>query len=288
MITRRCRDRRFLMRPDEATSQAFLYCLALAAERSGVGIIAFVANSNHWHGIVIDRDGNLPDFLHYFHAMFAKHQNHLRGRWENFWASEQTSVVELVGDEDVLAKIAYTLCNPVKDHLVERAHHWPGASALPALRDDGVIRATRPWRFFRKEGGLPEAVTLTLARPPAFASHRQFQRQVEELVASKEAEAAAERAARGIRVMGRKAILRQHWDDRPSSPEPRRQLSPRVASRNKWARLEWIRRDKAWLAAYRAARLRWLDGDADVVFPAGTYFLRRFARVTCAECDPGG
>jgi putative transposase len=103
------------MRPDQATSDAFLYCLALAAERFDIGLVAFIANSNHWHGVVVDRKGCLPEFLHFFHLLFAKHQNCLRGRWENFWASEQTSAVELVGSEDVLEKIGYVLCNPVKD-----------------------------------------------------------------------------------------------------------------------------------------------------------------------------
>jgi hypothetical protein len=48
----------------------------------------------------------------------GKHQNTLRGRWEAFWASEQTSVVELVAPEDVLAKMVYAIANPVTGHLV--------------------------------------------------------------------------------------------------------------------------------------------------------------------------
>jgi len=31
MITRRCSERRFFMRPDRETNNAFVYCLALAA-----------------------------------------------------------------------------------------------------------------------------------------------------------------------------------------------------------------------------------------------------------------
>jgi hypothetical protein len=72
-------------------------------------VIFYLAMSNHYHAGVIDRQGCLPEFLEYFHKLFAKHQNVLRGRWENFWASEQTSVVELVDSDDVLGRMAYAL-----------------------------------------------------------------------------------------------------------------------------------------------------------------------------------
>ena len=58
MVTRRCSQRRFLMLPDGDTTNAFLYCLAYAASRSGVGILFFIACSNHWllaHWMVTSR-----------------------------------------------------------------------------------------------------------------------------------------------------------------------------------------------------------------------------------------
>lgn len=33
MITRRCTQRQFLLRPDEETNNAYLYCLAVTAKR---------------------------------------------------------------------------------------------------------------------------------------------------------------------------------------------------------------------------------------------------------------
>jgi len=68
----------------------------------------------------------MPEFLEWFYKMLAKHQNALRGRWENLWASEATSVVELVGPEVILSKMTYALTNPVKDGLIDRADQWPG------------------------------------------------------------------------------------------------------------------------------------------------------------------
>jgi putative transposase len=34
MITRRCTQRQFLLRPDSATNNAFMYCLAVATQRA--------------------------------------------------------------------------------------------------------------------------------------------------------------------------------------------------------------------------------------------------------------
>ncbi|MEQ1729092.1 MAG: hypothetical protein ABL982_12005, partial [Vicinamibacterales bacterium] len=67
----------------------------------------------------------------------------------------------------------------------------------------------------------------------------------------------------------------------PGSVEPRRGLRPRVAARSVWSRVEALRRNRAFEDAYRTARLLWLAGFA-VVFPPGTYWLRRFAGVPVA------
>lgn len=284
MVTRRCTQRQFLLRPDTATTNAFIYCLAYAANQCNVGVIAFLAHSNHHHTVVIDRDGRLPEFLERFHKLFAKHQNVLRGRWENFWASEPTSVVELPDSDDILAKMTYALTNPVKDDLIESAHHWPGASSLHANLDGRVLRASRPPRFFRRVRGLPDSLTLECVRPPVFESLKsaEWKALLSTRIHDAEQAAALTRSRRGIRIFGRARILRQPPSDRPSSHEPRRKLSPRVASRNKWARIEALRRNKTFIEAYVNARILWQAG-LDTVFPIGTYWLRRFASVPITQ-----
>jgi hypothetical protein len=49
MITRRCSERRFFLRADLATNNAFIYCLALAVRRSKVEVIFSEARANHHH-----------------------------------------------------------------------------------------------------------------------------------------------------------------------------------------------------------------------------------------------
>jgi hypothetical protein len=52
--------------------------------------------------------------------------------------------------------------------------------------------------------------------------------------------------------------------------------SPRVACKNKWARIEALQRNQAFIDLYRAARADHLAG-REATFPAGTWWLCRFA-----------
>src|SRR5690606_12259327 len=95
LLTRRCIERRFLLRPSRQTNQIIEYCLAVASARTGVEAHAFCAMSNHVHAVVTDVHGRLPEFLQLFHRHVAVALNASLGRKENVWAAHQTSVVEL-------------------------------------------------------------------------------------------------------------------------------------------------------------------------------------------------
>lgn len=227
MITRRCTQRQLLLRPDPDTNNAFVYCLAVAAQRTGVQVLFTVAESNHHHTGILDPLGNYPAFIEHFHKLLAKCMNALRGRWESFWSSEQTSVLRLVDSADVLDKMVYALTNPVKDNLVSRVSEWPGVNAFDAIVGGTILTAVRPDHFFREDGPMPPSVTLTFGRPPQFAEMADdgFVDMVRGRVTAAEADAEAKRRATGAHVLGRQAVLEQDWWDSPTSPGPRRELS---------------------------------------------------------------
>jgi len=56
-----------------------------------------------------------------------------------------------------------------------------------------------------------------------------------------------------------------------------------VAGGNKWARIEALARLRSFLAGYRDAWLQWRAGERGVVRPVGTYALRVYAGVCCAQ-----
>ena len=281
LITRRCTQRQFLLRPDPETNNAFTYCLIEAAQRCEISVLLPCAMSNHHHTVIYDRWGRYPEFVEHFHKMFARSQNALRGRWENFWSSEQACVVQLVDRQDVIDKLVYTATNPVKDHLVDRVHHWPGVNGLRALLTGRPLRAKRPQHFFRRDGAMPGAVEMRLTLPPELGPAAAVLEELRQRVAVVEEAMAVERQRTGGRVLGRRAVLQQSWRAQPRSTEPRRNLRPRVAARSKWSRIEALLRNRAFVVAYKTAREGWQTAAA-VVFPPGTYWLRRFANVPIA------
>jgi putative transposase len=281
MVTRRCTQRQYLLRPDPATNNAFVYCLAVAAQRYEIDIIDFVQMSNHLHDAFYDRHGNAPAFYEHFHKLLAKCMNALRGRWENLFSSEHVCVVRLETREALVDKLVYIATNPVKDGLVERVDQWPGASGYRALLSGEPLRATRPTHFFAEDGTMPEEVTLHLSIPPELGDREEILAEVRARVAAVEEEEARKRAQTGRRVLGCYAVLRQSWRESPNSREPRRNLRPTIAARNLWARLEAIQRKREFTAAHRTARLALLAGNP-IPFPHGTYWHRRFVGVAVA------
>src|SRR5512140_987851 len=212
MITRRCSERRFFLRPDDETNNAFIYCLILAAIRAQVEVLFVVAMSNHYHAGLHDPAGNFPIFCEYFHALLARCLNTYLGRFESFWSCERTSVVRLLEAQDVLDKMVYAYANPAAADLVETIEEWPGVSSFQATLTAGQLTATRPTFFFRSDGKdpkdmLPDVVTLPIVRPRAFADCTQVEWSslLTERVLGVEAEHRARRAAAGKTVLGRKA-----------------------------------------------------------------------------------
>lgn len=180
-----------------------------------------------------------------------------------------------------MRKLVYVATNPVKDHLVDKVHHWPGVNGLSALLHGRVLRAQRPRHFFDDDGAMPDEVEIRLRIPPELGDEASLLRELEQRVREVEIEMAAERLRTGRRVLGRRAVLAQSWRTGPASQEPRRNLRPRVAAINMWARVEALLRNREWQRAYREARRAWSAGQP-AVFPPGTYYLRRFASVPLA------
>jgi REP element-mobilizing transposase RayT len=287
MITRRCSERRFFLRPDRDTNNAFVYCLGLAAKRANVQVLFVVAMSNHYHAGIHDPDGNFPVFAEHFHALLARCQNAHLGRFEAFWSSDPTSAVRLVEPADLLEKMVYAYSNPVAADLVDAIDDWPGVSSFHASMTNGLMSATRPAHFFRMDGGQPDFIDIPIYRPRGFLGmpRAEWKSLVEQRVRAAEVEQRERRRAAGKTVLGRSAILAQDPSDSSVTVERRFDISPRVAAKNRWARIQALGRSKAFLESYLSAIRSWMAGLANVIFPHGTFWMRRFARVLCAPPD---
>ncbi len=281
MLTRRCAQRQFLLRPDEETNNVFLYCLIEAALRFKIVLLLPQMMSNHHHLVFFDPDGNAIAFYQHFHTQLAKCQNALRGRWENLWAAEEVCLVELMTPDDVMDKLVYVAMNPVKDGLVERVHHWPGPPTVSALLNRRTLRARRPCHYYRENGVMPAEVEIDLEIPAALGERSAVLDALRSRIALAEASFAEDRQREQRYVLGRRRVLRQSWRDKPKSVALRRNLRPRVAAKDPEIRVAALERNRQFARDYRESRSLWLRG-LHSLFPPGTYWLHRFANVGVA------
>lgn len=272
LITRRCAQRTFRLRPHPQTNHAFEYCLALAAQKTGVLIHAVVVMSNHHHHLVVtDVRGELPNFLRELHRSTAKVINASQGQWENLWAAEQASAVALANDEDVIDKLAYLVANPVNAGLVKTPSEWPGSIHW----QPGTTRTlAKPKRYF--SASSPEAATLTLT-PVAyeFLSREQAAGLFDNSLAEKLR--VARRAVRQseLKFLGRDRVMAQSFQRRAHSYEVKRYINPRFAAKHGPTRCVMIRIWRRFSRQYRAALAAWRAGNRSVQFPIGTWGICR-------------
>jgi REP element-mobilizing transposase RayT len=278
LVTRRCTQRQFLLRPSRLVNQVFLYLLAVAAGRYCIEVHAYCVMSNHYHLVVSDPDARLPEFQQYLDGLLARAINALLGRREDFWGPDSFSAVELATTQAVVDKAAYTLANPVAAGLVRAARRWPGLWSAPDEIGAGERPVPRPNHFFDPRGSMPESVPLKLTTPPGFPTAQAFRDQLRADLAEKEAEAVKTVGT----FLGRARVLAQKTTARARRVEPLGQLNPRVAARDKWKRIEALGRLVSFLSDYRQALRAWRDGQRDALFPAGTYQMRLACGATCA------
>jgi putative transposase len=288
-VTRRCLERRMFMspgiHPDELAN--FLgYCLAHAANEHGVLIHACVMMSNHHHTDLTDPHGKLPAFKQQFHSMIARGLNTRLGRSDKFWSSDVACDVRRPNDDETLQYLVYTITNPVKDGLVKWSHQWPGFTTQ-GWRFGETRTFKRPAWFFDENGNMAEEVSLTLTRPPGFPElddDALYDKLMTEVRAG-EVEHQERIRGEGRRFMGVRKLARQHWNRAPQTFEERFNVARKVGASCQWKRRVEQQRDRNWEREYAAARAL-LRAGRPGVFPAGTYWMKRFAGVDVAEQPP--
>lgn len=284
LVTRRCSERRFFLRPSKKTNAIFRYVLAVAANRFEIKVHAFCVLSNHFHLVVTDPHAKLPDFHRYLDALVARATNCELGRWEGFWDRDSYSAVRLESSASAFEKIVYVLANPVAAGLVRRGREWPGIWSDPSRVGGEAFTADRPKGFFREAGPMPASAKLRLDPPPGFESDPLLPKTLIDALGAAEDAAAAELGRTGRSFLGVARVLAQSPNARPAPGEARRTLSPRVACKNKWRRIEVLQRMAEFARAYREARDAWRAGLREAVFPHGTWLMRVQHAARCDSC----
>lgn len=272
LITRRCSQRTFRLRPSEQTNHILRFCLALAAMKTGVQIHAAVFMSNHHHIVLTDVNGNLPDFLRELHRQIAKAINASQGQKENLWSSEKAHALELGDEEEIIAKLAYVWTNPVEAGLVATPDEWPGVLLAP-VESETVSFVSRPTAYFGATSSAPERVELRV-HPLEWIEN--LLDRVRSAVTGALANIAATLRAAGRRFLGRAAVLATSFVQRAQSLEHMWQRIPTVSARRPEVLAQMLTARREFLRSYHDALQRWRAGDETAVFPFGTWWMRVF------------
>jgi len=293
---RRCAERKRLLLPGRGPRRPdgrpiWLYSLGLAMERHGVRVHALCVLGNKHLLVLSDPRGELSGFAQEFHSNVARGFNRLRRRGERLWGPGSFSALPLPATGGaVLHAMVEVIVAPVRAGLVERPEQWPGLCTRPEDVGLSYTRA-RPSFFFRDPirqaarwghhpSSLPEEVRVPITPPPQFAhmSAAEFRALLRQRVDATLARIHADRRAKGLGYVGRRAIL----EEDPFTPPPGAR-SPRELRRDRWKESERRRSSRDFLQRHREARLAFQAGDREAVFPAGTW---RAVRVYGARVEP--
>jgi len=277
-ICRRLERRRFLLRPDAILTNLFLWVLAITAAAFDVQLHAAVVMSTHFHLVIRVPNQDVSELMHRLDLRLAKAVQVLRRFARGVvWAPGQLNIVELETPRAVVEAIAYALVNPVAAGLVHRPEDWPGVTtSIEDLFSGRVFSATHPGFYFSKRWAASARLALTLPACLRELGADRARAMLEAEVERQLAEARAHRKAQGWSVMGAVAARAVSPYREAKSWEAFGARTPHIkAGRGETeARLGAIERLQEFRAEHREAKRRWCAGERDVVFPAGTYWMR--------------
>lgn len=277
-VTARCFQGRLLLRPSNRTNDVLGGVLARAARLNQVEVFGFVFASNHFHLLVRAPQGNLPEFMKHLRGNISKKVGWLVG-WEGSFWERRYSVEPVLDDGALEGRLRYMMAHGVKEGLVRRCQDWPGLSSLSLV----LANKASPFRWFgwterwrgrtRPEAGdrmnprwsVDEPFELTPLPRWANSTLQERRRRLNEWAQAIEREGAATFG----RVLGRRRVLAQNPLRRVERPDPRPR--PLCHTTVREFRMAFIERWRSFVAAFRAASQRWLEGDLAVVFPPNAY-----------------
>lgn len=285
--TRRTTRRHHLLRPDlDGTMQAiYLYVTAVIAAELRIDIYALQVLSTHIHEVLLDTLGQLPLFLQERNRLLANAIKCHRGWPEEVFSRAAASCVELYGPGALIKEIAYTHANCVEAGLVNDPTQWPGPRVLPEEIGRKIIRVRRPDVYFDPNNPRwPEFIDVTTSFPSSlceeFGSEELAREALERACRERVQEARQNARRNGCVPRGRRAIFATPHTARARSYEPFGQLNPTFAAAGNAQQASLaVRERRTFLERYRAALGAFRSGIRNVLFPFGTWLMRRIVSV---------
>ena len=283
LVTTRCHQARFFLRPDRELNQAVLEWLARAQHRfPRLQILAICVLSNHLHLVVRDEKGELASWASYFLGHLARAVNRIRRRsgtcFERRYAAEP-----ILDDEALIDRLVYVVANPVKAGLCKRARDWPGVVLFATEGSPHEIPVTwvhrDDYRFARLRARLRREpaprddafrVTGRLLLGPFSPTEISGEGDgVRAAIEARERDLAEERRRTGRKPLTRKQVLAQSWRAAPRRPQ--RSPRPLCHASDPALRKRFREGFREFVSGFREASERFRAGESNVSFPDWCY-----------------
>jgi len=269
LVTTRCHQARFFLRPEPTINDAVLQWLARAQHAfPDIRLHAVCVMSNHLHLVVHDHKGELAAWASFFLGNLARAVNRIRKRSGTFF-ERRYAAEPILDDEALVDRLAYVVTNPVKAALCKRAQEWPGVvlwadEGVPvdhhvAWIDRGAARAAR--------GGDPQTVAGRLRIDPL--PEIDAGARIEDAIRAREQAHAAERQAEHRKPPTKAKILRQPWHAAPR--DPKRTPRPLCHASDPGLRRAFLEGFREFTAHFRDASERLRSGARLTLFPDWSY-----------------
>jgi hypothetical protein len=219
--------------------------------------VSFSFLSSHYHLLLWVRDARQLDlFMGYFNGNLAREVGHLTGWTDKLWSRRYQAI--LISDEEAaqVDRLTHILANGVKENLVARVEEWPGVHSGHALLtgetvagiwyDRTLARNLRRRRQTPEPGQVEIRQTVALSQLPCWKhlTLDAYRTRVAGLISQIEANAAAERAKKGVEPLGAEKILAQDPETRPEtldrSPAPFIHAATWKIRKELWEAYGWL------------------------------------------------
>lgn len=260
-----------------------------------ISLYGFVFLSNHFHLLFSSSTGDqISSFVGYLKGNIARKLSKIRQRPGRLWKG-RSAAIPIADSEALLARVKYLFSQGVKEGLVERPEHWPGASSLPWFLGEELKGHWVDWRLQRtalRRGRQADPSEYTIEYPINVAPLPCWSGSSRQAIASRTREildkiADEAQLSRLYEVIGVESILQT---DPLQGPAQRLKMRrpPICHASSQPIRAAFTASRREFVSGFRAASWAMKQGSgSSVVFPFGSFPpAGQFVRAPANYCPP--
>ena len=180
LVTKKCTNDLFLILPSRIVNKILKYALFVCAAKYGIIVHGYIFMSNHFHLVVTDPRGRLPDFMRDFLKDTSAALQAATPVDQPVWDRRRYDSTHLLDLDAAMRKLVYVDLNSSRAGLT-RPEEWPGLTSM--TEKVGVpLYAERPNVYFSKRRpDVAECRLVPLSETFLGALFEETEREIEDL-----------------------------------------------------------------------------------------------------------